>query len=99
MAIFYTIYDGGEIHPLPIKSMRQKVVKRLNKHRNNKKLHVSTTGNFSHVKCPHVSYPYLVHSVFFCKGGKLKRIWDANLNGYRSKKFVKGIRLKLNKNK
>ena len=96
MAIFYTNCEGGNIQPLPIKSMHQKIAKQLYRHRQKRKENEDFVSNrfggeFSHIKVAGVRYPYKVHSVFFCKGRKVMRIWDAHFNGYRPKKFTKGL--------
>ena len=85
--IYYTMHEGGSLYELRVKSMRQKIVRKLNKHR--KKTTYRYFGKYvsslSEIKS------YSVQSVFFCKGEKVVRIWDAFLNGYRSKKFTKGL--------
>ena len=92
MAIYSTTHEGGYLKPLPIKSSRQKIVKQLLANRKGRKANRYETGYWkfqSHIKVTGTKYPYLIHSVFWYKNGKLDRVWDANLNGYRPKKYIK----------
>lgn len=92
--VAYTAYEGGKLEPLPIKSSRQKIIKHLKRNRKN----VGKNGelNFrTHLHVPNVRFPYLVHSVFFFrKNGRLDKIWDATLNGYRNIKHYRFSTLK-----
>lgn len=93
----YTTYEGGNLEPLPIKSSRQKIVKQLNRNRKNH----GKNGRLefrTHVHVPDVRFPYLVHSVFFFrKNGRLNKIWDATLNGYRNIRHYRFSTLKQRK--
>jgi hypothetical protein len=92
----YTTYEAGKIDFLPIDSSHQKVLKQLYKNRrkvsgySNKGL-VLIGGFFSHIRCANIRFPYKLHSVFFVKNGKVTKIWDASLNGFRPKKSLKFI--------
>lgn len=76
MAIYYTEHEGGYLIKLPFRTMNQKVSRQLYKNR---------YQYFSFI------YKIRVHSVFFCKGRRVTKIWDAHTNGYRIYKNKKKL--------
>lgn len=75
MALYYTSAEGGEIKKMPNVTLKKNVVYRfLRNHRvYNNKSKLSSSSLMG----------YIVHSVFFIKNGKINRIWDSSINGYR----------------
>lgn len=83
MKYYYTQMEGGLIKPLPLRTRPGKVARQLFRHRNK-----GLYGYYSFVSMPS-TLPYRVKSVFFVSRGRLDRIWDADLNGYKRKGFKK----------
>jgi hypothetical protein len=64
--------------------MRQKIIKKLNRHKR-----IVNGSMRTHIKVKGIRFPHLVHSVFWVKNGKINRIWDVSIGGYRKHRNIK----------
>lgn len=95
MSIYYTTQEGGDILRLNYHGKHSFITKQLYRHRkpiNDERVQLRFGSHYTIVKIPG-SMSRRVHSVFFTKNGGVTRIWDAHLNGYRPKRFTKGLKL------
>lgn len=93
MSVYYTIGEGGNLMQLKVKSSHQKIAKHLFRNRRvrgwDKSELIKVLGKeFSLIPCSN-NGRQKVHSVFFFKGNRLVKVWDAHLNGYRPKKSIR----------
>lgn len=87
MNVYYTSHDGGHVKKFPHTITRLKAVEELKQ----KRIKDEETGT-----CLSFLMGWTVHSVFFAKNYEVQYIWDSTLNDYRSRKYIKGLKIPTN---